>query len=721
MKRRNFLKVSSLASGGLMLSWNNAVFAKTFDKPQNCKFSPFLSISTNNEITFYLTKHEMGQSLDTSLPMILAEELGANWETLRVEYLDFDKTLPNFDGQPDFMATGGSYTIVSTYNILRNAGATAREMLTEAAARRWKVSKEDCFAEQGNVHKKNSKKYFTFGELASDAITMAVPDKVTLKEREKYSIVGKSIKSIKSKSIVNGQLKYSLDVDLPEMVYASIIRSPVVGGKAASFDDSKAKEIDGVIAIFKIEGRKEEAFHLQFEEGIAVVATSTWASLKGKKLLEVNWKTDDLSKRTLEYQKTQISDKFVEGIETGLLIGEVDNAILASTEKINATYEVPYLAHATMEPLNATVHFRDGKCDIWAGSQAPQFHSQYIAKLLEIPLENIVFHTYPSGGSFGRKYFVDYIAEATLISKRLEKPVKLMWSREDCFQNGRYHPLREDRYEIGLSENPINAAINYSSVTTFFRTAGNTPIYPFKNYKESVDKVASTLNTGPWRSVTAHPAALGQEGIINEMAHYYRQNALDFRLQLLENGASNLPESLKYIEERNKYLIPKLKRVLEELKEKSNWSYESPKGSGKGLAIHVWGDSVCAQVAEVTVQNGELFINKIICVAECGLIINPNHTEAQISGSILWALSALKLGGIKIKNGAVGQSNFHDYEILRMDESPKLEVHLLESDEPPNRVGELGVPPLAPAVLEAIFQATGKRIRKIPVLKEDLV
>ncbi len=725
MKRRSFIKISGLVGGSLMMSLGYPLGSKANPRGltnELFKLNTFLTIDTKGEVTFLLTKQEMGQGVDTGLAMILAEELGADWATLKIKSVEYSSAIPGYQERFGIMETGGSTSIDSTWLVLRKAGATVREMLLTAAANGWGVDKTSCFARNGKVVHAGSNRTVDFGNLVEAASQLPVPQEVALKDKKDFSLIGQSLKSKKAKKIVQGDLLYSMDVDLPGMLYASVFRSPVVGGKVDTFDATRTKEVSGVIDVVKIEGRKGDAFHWQFEDGVAVIADSTWAAIKGRRVLEVEWRNGTNENKNLDHQRTVLHQAAKEKLATGIVIGNSEKAIAEAVVTMEVAYEVPFLSHVLMEPLNATAAVKNGACEIWAGTQSPQYTSLYLSQLLDIPLEKITFHTYPSGGGFGRRFFADFVAEAALLSQQLGSPVKVMWTREDEIQNGRFHSFRHDHYKVGIDKKGELTGIEFKGISTWFRPANSFPVYPIPTLKEEHKIVESIVNTGPWRSVTAHPEALGKECMIDEVAQRLKQDPIDFRLALLKkepvtfaSGADN-----KWFETRNRKLIPKYVTVLKLLKEKSRWGKSLPEGYGRGVAIHEFGDSVCGQVVEVSVNDEKLLVSKIYCVLDCGLVINPHFVIGQVEGSIIWALSAVLYGGVDVQNGKVQQSNFHNNKVLRIDETPEITVFLMGDDDQPGRVGEAAVPPLAPAVLNAIYHASGKRIRKIPVTKSDL-
>lgn len=725
MNRRSFIQVSGLVGGGLMMSIAYPLLGKRNRETavnETIKLNTFLTIDTTGQVTFLLTKQEMGQGVETGLAMILADELGADWDTLKIEQLDYSRDIPGYQDRFGIMETGGSMSVSSTWDVLRKAGATAREMLLTAAGTMWNVDTTTCVAHKGKVVHTESGRIADFGSLAEAASKIGVASEVVLKNKSDFQLIGKPVKSKKTARVIKGDPIYSIDGQLPGMVYASILRCPVVGGKVVSYNDQHTKQVAGVIDVVKIEGRKDDTFHWQFESSVAVIANSTWAAIKGRKLLEVVWDYGSNGDKDLEYQRTLIRNASAEELTSGVVIGNTEYGMNEAAQTLEVAYEVPFLSHALMEPLNAIAHVSNERCDVWAGTQSPQYTAVYLAQVLNISLDKIVVHTHQSGGGFGRRFFSDFVAEAAILSQQLGLPVKAMWTREDEIQHGRYHPFRWDIYKAGIDAYGDLTALEFKGISTWFRPADSLPVYPIQRLKEEYKIVSSIVNTGPWRSVAAHPAALGKECMIDEVAHLLKKDPIDFRLILLKKEPVSLTvdSPIKWFETRNRNLIPKFINVLQLLKEKSGWGNPLPKGRGRGVAVHEFGESVCGQVVELSVDENDYTINKIYCVIDCGLVINPHLAQGQVEGSIIWALSAIMYEAVDIKNGRVQQSNFHDNKVLRMDSVPEMDIMLIGNGDTPGRVGEAAVPPLAPAVLNAMFNACGKRIRKVPVTKADI-
>jgi isoquinoline 1-oxidoreductase subunit beta len=716
--RREFVKLSVTLSGGLIFKFDAMAAITDFEK-QNRPFAPniYLQIDSDNLVTFRLLKQEMGQGVDTGLPMILADELGADWKTLRVELVKFDSSLPNSHEPFGLMETGGSTSTMESWDTLRRAGASVRETLILAAAQRWKVDPRECRTADSKVHHDESGRSATFGSLAAAALSIDPPSAPRLKNPHEFTLIGRPLHSRKNLSVVLGQASYGIDVRVPGMLYAAIARSPVVGGRVVKFDDSQARAVAGVVAVVKVDGKQGDRPHWRFEEGVAVVAESTWAAFSGRRVLRITWDDGERKKLSTARAKEQFTQAASTDLRMGLRVGDIDTAFADATKVIEATYETPYLPHNMMEPLNAVADVKKDACEIWAGCQSPQYTSHYLAELLGIPLQNIRLHPQSSGGGFGRRFMSDYVAEAAVISQRVDRPVMSVWSREDEIRHGRYHPMRHDHFRVAIDARGAWSALDYVGITSFFRPASVSPLYPVPHIRERHRQMEPIVNVGPWRSVSAHPMVFGQESIVDEIAAAVSADPFDYRVRLLNRTAelsSDGPNSEALLK-RYAQLRPRLLRVLTHLRQRSRWDERQSAKRHCGLAISDFhGSSVCGQVAEVKATDQGLVVSKVTCVLECGTIVNPQLVRAQIEGSILWGLTAVLYGGITVRDGSVVESNFHDAPVLRMSEVPEIDILLLDSDLPPEKVGEAAVPPLAPAVANAVFAAIGQRVRSFP-------
>lgn len=723
VNRRNFLKICGSATGGLMLNIMLPGTVLSSDLAEGFEPNLLVKIEADNTVTFMLTKQEMGQGISTGLSMVFADELGADLEKMKVIQASFD---PKF-GYTLMGITGGSSSMHTCWLPIRKAAAAAREMLILAASKKWNVSPQECFAEGSNViHKPTSRKK-TFGELATDASALPPPgDDVKLKDPADFKYIGKPVKNIRTKAMISGSYEYGIDVNVDGMLYASIERSPVHQGKMKSVDDSEARKLPGIIDIIKIERLVKPVsmgvpgwdhfYDYTVEEGLAVIATSTWAAMNARKKLRIVWdegKNANADNETFRRQLTGLTETSHSVNETK---GNVDVAFESAAKIVEASYEIPYMAHCLMEPLNTVASVNGDRCELWSGTQFAKRFAEEVSTVIGIPFENISCHVLPAGGGFGRRWEPDVVVEAAMLSKRLQKPVKVTWTREDDIQHDHYHSVQQDRHRVALDDkNAIMAwNIDQYSCSKFLKGAPWNPYsYAIQNYRARKVDLPSPLQTGPWRSVDEHKDVFTLESFIDEVAHSVKVDPLTFRLnQLSKPLVGQGDEEAQRVIESDRLMT---RQVLELAAEKAGWH----KKSNLGIAMNRF-SSHCAQVAEVDVVMGKLVVKKVTVAIHCGIAVNPLMVEAQLQGAVIFALQALMYGGINIVNGRVQQSNFHDYRMLRMDEVPEINVHVFPSNDPPKGTGETGVPPLAPAVLNALFAASGKRIRKLPVTKEDL-
>ena len=701
--RRDFLKVTSSAGIGLMvgvvLPYKKRLIASGIAKDS---FEPnvWIKIQSDNIINIVTAKSEMGQHIRTSIPMIIAEELEADWSHVKVVQAE---THPDKYGS---QSTGGSGSIRRSYMRLRKAGATAREMLIEAASIKWDVPAKECKAQMSKVIHSKSKRSLSFGDLAPLAGTLNPPEDPNLKNEKDFKIIGNSMPGLDTHARVNGTAKFGLDIRLPNMLYATVLKCETFGGSVKSFNSKKAKKINGVKDVFEVEG------------GIAVVATNTWSAIKGQRALEVEWNHGDFHSWDSKKIKKMMEKKSKGEAAIAKEDGNIKN--LNNDLSIESKYEVSFTSHATMEPMNCVAHVNKNSAELWVPTQSPQRIQSSTAEQLNIDIEKVKVHVTLMGGGFGRRLFSDFIPDAVEISKKIRKPVKLLWTREVDMKHDYYRPASIHKLKGTLSKS--NELISWQHRITSPSISGQRSPERFKDgrldrsavngannlpYKIPnilVDYVMSNTNVpvGWWRSVYNSQNAFANEVFIDELAHRADTDALEFRMNMLHDS-------------------PRHKEALRLAAEKAGWGKSLPKGQGMGLAVHESFGSWSAQVAQVTVsKNHEISIDKIVASVDCGTVINPDGVKAQMEGSIVYGLTSTLKGEITIEKGAVAQSNFHEFELLQMHEMPKVEIYIVPSLEPPGGAGEPGLPPVAPAVANAIFNATGKRILKLPIRSKDL-
>ncbi len=687
-------------------------------KPAPNPFDAYVHVKPDGQISLIVAKSEMGQGIKTGLAMILAEEAEVDLASVKVEQAD---TRPDLYAH---LGTGGSGSTMENFMPLRRAGAQVRELMITAAAAKWNVPPAECEAKKGTVlHKKSSRKA-GYGELVAAAAKLPLPDpeKVPLKDASKFEVIGHPVARVDVPSKVNGSAQFGIDVRVPEMVFAVVARCPTFGGKAAHFDAAKLKAIAGVRDVFEIPALGRDMFTAG---GIVVVADSTWTAMKGREALQITW---DHGAAVSESTETLRDALHAGASKAGKRVrndGDVDAALSGGAKRVDAVYEFPFLAHATMEPMNITVHARGGEAEVWAPTQSPDWVQGTVAKILSVPPDKVAVHTTLMGGGFGRRYMADYPAEAAQIAKVVGKPVQLVWSREDDMTHDFYRPsaCHQMRGVVDQAGHPLvwSHTIASTSIGAWWdppekSEPENSEVggakqmpYAIPNVRLEYNAVASSVPPLWWRSVEHSFNGFAVESFIDELAAAAGQDAVQFRKGLLVKPANWKPK------DEDDPDPARLRGVLELAAEKSEWSKPLPKGKGRGIASYHSFGSYFAEVAEVTVNGSEFKIDRIVAAVDCGQIVNPESVRSQTEGAIIYGLSAALKNEITIKNGAVEQTNFDGYDPIRINEAPPIEVHLVSSKEDPGGMGEPGLPPIAPAVANAIFAASGQRLRKLPL------
>lgn len=697
--RRQFLKVVSITGAGLAIGFTIPALAgdEKISEGTLHGFSPnaWLKIDKNGNVLVSVSKSEMGQGISTGLTMILAEELGADWTKVRFERADADEKYGN-------MSTGGSSTTRSMMKPLRQAGAAARELLISAAAVQWNVGRESCRAESGHVVHTPSGRKLSFGGLVDDAAKLPVPANVPLKDDKNFRIIGTKTHRLDTPEKVDGSGLFGIDVRVPGMLYAVVARCPVFGGRVMSFDAVNAKSAPGVHDVVEI------------PQGIAVVADNTWNALQARKMLRIEW--DEGVNAALSSAGIHSLLEEYAGKEGAVVEEKGDIAFLdKSAKRIDATYELPYLAHATMEPMNSTADARNGRCEIWAPTQNPQWARRAAAEALGLKLEEVTVHVTYLGGGFGRRFDPDFVMESVNVSKAVNAPVKVVWTREDDMQHDWYRPTSLHRMSGALNEKGEIVAFKHKMTGPSIngqrwpervkngldRSALEGAVnleYDIPNQRTEYVMANTGVPVGWWRSVYASQNGFVLESFIDELAYAAGKDPFEFRRQSLKKDS-------------------RLKKVLEVAAEKSGWGSPLPKGRFRGIAATppAFFGSYVAYVAEVSLEGKAIHVHRIVAAVDCGLCVNPDSVAAQIEGAIAFGLSAALKGEITIEKGRVVQGSFDDYVLLTIDEMPMVEVHIVPSSEPLGGMGEPGVPPLAPVIANAVFAATGKRLRKLPL------
>lgn len=707
--RRHFLKTSALAGGGLLLSFVIPdVYKRAAHQSTQKTFTPnaFLRIDADNTIHVILSKVEMGQGIWTTLPMLIAEELDCDLRQVKVEHSPASKEY--YHTFIPHQATVGSTSTLSEFDRYRKAGATARVMLVQAAAKRFGVQSEACRTENGYVLA--GEKRISYGEVCSEAATMAIPE-VALREPKDWKYIGRSQPRLDRFEKVNGQAQYGIDFHAPGLLTAALVRGPGFRSKVKSLNATKAKQISGVRDVVEIPA------------GVAVLADNYWSARQGCSMLQIVW---DPGEHPQVDTKEQIETYRKLSKTKGVPIqqkGDATTALSTAATTLEAEYWVPYLAHAPMEPLNCAVKISADGCEIWTGTQLPTFDQAAAAKLLGMQPSQITIHTPFLGGSFGRRgsLLSDWVVEAVQIAKASGKFIKLIWSREDDIKGGYYRPAYMHRTRIGLDAAGFPTAWEHRIVgQNVFK---NTPAMPDPNapdessvegvqgspYLQSipdhtVELHATELNVPvlPWRSVGKSHTCFVMESLIDEIAVMNKKDPLAFRMTLLKDH-------------------PRYLSVLNLVAEKSGWASPLTGGRSRGVAVYDGNGSYIAYVVEASVADRKIKVHRVVCAIDCGLAVNPDGVRAQMESSIVFGLTAALYGEITFEKGQVKQQNFNDYRMLRISETPSIEVHIVSSTEKMGGAGEPGVPPLAPALTNALFSATGKRVRKLPIRIEDLI
>jgi len=711
VSRRNFCR-AGLLGGGLLLAFS-LPGRKAFGQaaPVGGSFAPsaFLRIDPKGETTVFANKSEMGQGVYTSLPMLIAEELEADWTKIKVEPAPVDPAFNHTQWGP-VQGTGGSTSMRSEWERLRRVGAAARIMLVRAAAETWRVDPAACRAEKGFVIHEASKRRLSYANLVGMASRLKAPQDIPLKDPKEFKIIGQPVKRLDTPEKITGKVVFGFDVQFPGLLTAVVARPPVFGGKMKSFNSDKTKKIPGVKAIIPI------------ASGVAVVAVGFWAATLGREALEIEWEEGPLSGLNTPALREEYAALARKPGLVAAARGNPDEALEKASKRLEAEYEVPYLAHACMEPLNCTVDFRGDRCEIWTGTQMQTGDRNAAARILDLKPEQVKLHTTYLGGGFGRRAnpVSDFVSEAAQIAKVIGKPIKLIWTREDDTKGGYYRPAWHNRLTAGLDESgqltswkhtlvgqsilagtPFEAMIQNGVDRTSVEGAQDLP-YAVPNLLVDLHSPKTGVPVLWWRSVGHSNTAFVVESFIDEAAHAAGKDPFEFRRALLEKH-------------------PRHKGVLELAAEKAGWGNPLPAGQARGIAVHESFGSFVAQVAEVSVSSsGEIKIHRVVCAVDCGRVVNPDTVAAQMESGIVFGLTAALYGEITFKNGRVEQSNFNNYEMLRLNEMPKVEVHIVPSEEALGGIGEPGVPPIAPAVANAIFGLTGKRLRRLPIRTEEL-
>ncbi len=706
--RRSFIKTSAAVGGGLLVGWyvprlggaGGGVPAAGKDFAVNA----FVRIGTDETVTVVAAHSEMGQGVYTSLPMLLNEELQAEWSKIRVAAAPVDKAYnhPVFGIQ----MTGGSTTTAGEWERYRKMGAVARIMLVEAAAKQWNVDPTSCEVKEGVVLHAKSGKRATYGSLANAASQLQAPANVPLKDRKAFTVIGKSTRRLDTPSKTNGTAQFGLDVHIPGMLTAVVLRPPIFGASVSSADSSETMKIAGVKAVERV------------PSGVAVIATGFWPAKLGRDKLKVEWNPGANAGISTEQMLRDFSETSKTPGALAKKTGDPAAALKSAAKTITAEYYVPYLAHAMMEPLNCVVDLRADSCEIWTGTQFETVDRAAAAKTAGLDPEKVKLNTTLLGGGFGRRAnpASDFVVEAVEVAKVAKAPVKVVWTREDDLKGGWYRPMWHDRFVAAFDANgeptlwkhtivgqsiamgtPFESMMVKDGVDAASVEGAADLIYGFPNLQVDLHSPKIGVPVQWWRSVGHSHTGYSVEAFFDEVAHAAGKDPYELRRKLLVNQ-------------------PRMLAVLDLAAKKANWGAKLAPGVGRGIAAHFSFDSCVAQVIEASVgKNGEVRVHRVVCAVDCGTVVNPDTVRAQMEGGVIFGLTAALKTEITLKDGRVEQNNFHDYQMLRMLDSPEIEVHIVPSTEPPTGVGEPGVPCVAPALVNAIFAVTGKRVRSLPI------
>jgi isoquinoline 1-oxidoreductase beta subunit len=703
LSRRTFLTASIAAGGGLLLTLKlpfptpAAALA-----PASGDINAFVHIDRDGKVHLVMPYIEMGQGTYTSVPMLLAEELEVDLDQVQYEHAPpNDKLYAN--PLLGFQTTAGSTAIRGSFEPLRKAGAAARMMLVSAAATEWNVDPQTCRGENGEVVHVPTGRRLSYGALAEKAAALPVPTEIPLKARKDFKLIGKPVKRLDAPAKVDGTALFGIDAKVPGMKIATVAACPVFGGKLRNVDEAPAMAVNGVHQVVKL------------EDAVAVVAQHMGAAKKGLAALSIQW--DEGPNATLNTADivSQLEEASKKPGAVARNDGDVDKAMASAKTKLDAVYQLPFLAHTTMEPVNCTVHVRKDGCDVWVGTQVITRAQATAAEITGLPIERVAVHNYLLGGGFGRRLEVDFIAQAVRIAKQVDGPVKVIWTREEDIQHDMYRPYFFDRLTAGLDADGMPVAWHHRITGSSIIARWAPPIFkdgfdidtvdgavelPYALPNILVDYVRQEppgIPTAFWRSVGPGHNIFVVESFIDELAAAAKKDPVEFRSALLDK-------------------TPRAKAVLKLAAEKAGWGQALPKGTGRGVSVQTTFGTYMSQVAEVAVsKEGDVAVRRVVCAVDCGIAINPDTIQAQIQGAIIYGLTAALHGEITLKNGRVEQSNFDNYRALHINEVPMIEVYIVDSDEAPGGMGEPGTSALFPAVTNAIFAATGKRLRKLPI------
>ncbi len=711
LSRRQFLKESAALMGGLVIGFylpNKGGRAFAAEAPSKPVYPPnaFIRIATDESITIVVKKSELGQGVYTSLPMLIAEELEVDWNQIRVESAPV-AAVYNHTGF-GMQMTGGSSSIPSSWEQLRRVGASARILLIRAAASQWGVPEAECHAENSQVI--HGGKKLSYGKLAGAAARLPLPEHVELKAPKDFKLIGKAVKRLDTPEKINGSAVFGIDVYLPGMLTVLIARCPVFGGKVRRYDATEARKLAGVEGIYQV------------PTGIAVAATGFWPAKTARDLLDIEWDEGAGASLSTPGMRAQYLDLAKQPGTVARHDGDTVQGFKTAHKTVTAEYEIPYLAHAAMEPLNVVVDLKPDHCTIWTGTQAQTMDRNMAAKTAGLKPEQVEIHTTFLGGGFGRRANPrsDFVIEAVQAAMTIGKPIKVIWTREDDMQGGYYRPMWSDAIEAGIAKDgkplawkhtivgqsivagtPFEGFMTHNGIDATSVEGATTLPYLIPNLQIDLHSPKNAVPVQWWRSVGHSHTAFVVETMMDELAYLAGRDPIAYRLD-------NLPADSRY------------RGVLQLAAKQAGWSEKKrPAGHAMGGAVHKSFESYVAEIAEISLENGRIRVHRVVAAVDCGMVVNSDGVVQQIESAIVFGLSAALHGEITLQKGRVVQSNYHDYPPLRFSEMPKVEVHIVKSELPPSGIGEPGTPPIAPAVANAVFKLTGKRLRRMPFDKES--
>jgi isoquinoline 1-oxidoreductase beta subunit len=737
VSRRAFLRVSAIAGGGLLFASVfeplDAVEALTVPRPDGAvppaddpRLSAYISLTPDGVVTIMAKNPEIGQGVKTMLPMLIAEELDVAWTQVRVQQASLDTK--NFQGQ----TAGGSTATPSNWLPMRRVGAAARAMLVGAAAQQWNVPAGECTTEAGVVHHRASNRSLTYGALASAAVTIAPPDLATvpLKDPKNFKIIGQRMRGVDNHAIVTGKPLFGIDITRPGMKYATFVKCPVFGGKVTSANTDAIAKMPGITHAFVVEGGDNLG---ALVGGVAIVGDSWWKVQTARKALQVQWNEGDTASQSSDGFAAQAKALFATAPQRTIRNdGDVDAAMRTAAKVIEAEYSYPFIAHAPLEPQNCTAHFANGKMEIWAPAQLPDSGRQLVARTLGLAPDDITVHIIRSGGGFGRRLYNDFMVEAAWIARETGVPVKLLWTREDDMQHDFYRPGGFHKFRAGFDANGAMTAFanHFATYGAGERFAASADIGPTEfparfvpNLQIATSVMPLGVPTGALRAPRSNALSFAFMGFLDECAHAAGKDTVAFLREVLAN-IQPAPAPVEGRPQPQGLDATRMRGVLDLVAEKSGWARRSslPKGTGMGVAFYFSHRGYFAEVAQVTVsKSGDVKVDKVWAAGDVGSqIINPSGAEQQTQGAALDGIGQVLAQEITIEGGRAVQSNFHDFPLLRLTQAPPVEVHWNLTDNSPTGIGEPALPPVVPAVTNAIFAATGKRVRSLPLTKHDL-